>query len=101
MAAAIEGEPRHHIEKMQARLKETIDHLRSDIDKVSGPQLRAMFESAAEALTGLKTAFSDDGKKNEKAWRKSSNLERRRVASAGDIGSTQTWAVARADQRDQ
>ena len=70
MAAKIDSEPRHHIEKMQARLKETIDHLRSDIDKVSEPQLRAMFETAAEVLTGLKKAFSDYEKKNEKAWRK-------------------------------
>ena len=70
MAATIEGEPSHHIEKMQARLKEIIDHLRSDIDKVSEPQLRAMFETAAEVLTGLKKAFSDYEKKNEKAWRK-------------------------------
>jgi hypothetical protein len=55
---------------MQARLNETMDHLRSDIDKVSRPQLRAMFETAAEVLTGLKKAFSDYENKNEKAWRK-------------------------------
>ena len=70
MATPTEGDPRHHTEKMQARLKETIDHLRSDIDKVSEPQLRAMFETAAEVLTGLKKAFSDYEKKNEIAWRK-------------------------------
>jgi hypothetical protein len=70
MAATAESEPHHHIKKMQARLKETIDHLRSDIDKVSEPQLRAMFETAAEVLTGLKKAFSDYEKKAEKAWRK-------------------------------
>ena len=70
MATPAEGDPRHHTEKMQARLKETIDHLRSDIDKVSEPRLRAMFETAAEVLTGLKKAFSDYEKKNEIAWRK-------------------------------
>jgi hypothetical protein len=70
MATTNESDPRHHTEKMQARLQETIDHLRSDIDKVSEPQLRAMFETAAEVLTGLKKAFSDYEKKNEKAWRK-------------------------------
>ena len=70
MAATNESDPRHHIEKMQGRLKEVIDHLRSDIDKVSEPQLRAMFKTAAEVLTGLKKAFSDYEKKNEKAWRK-------------------------------
>jgi hypothetical protein len=70
MATTNESDPRHHTETMQARLQETIDHLRSDIDKVSEPQLRAMFETAAEVLSGLKKAFSDYEKKNEKAWRK-------------------------------
>jgi hypothetical protein len=70
MATTNESDPSHHTEKMQARLQEIIDHLRSDIEKVSEPQLRAMFETAAEVLAGLKKAFSDYEKKNEKAWRK-------------------------------
>jgi hypothetical protein len=52
-------DPRHHTQKMQIRLQEIIDHLRGDIGKVSEPQLRAMFETSAEALTGLKKAFSE------------------------------------------
>jgi hypothetical protein len=55
---------------MQVRLQETIDHLRADIEKVDEPQLKAMFETAAEVLSGLKKAFSDYEKKNESAWRK-------------------------------
>jgi hypothetical protein len=65
-----EHDPRHHTEKMQSRLQDTIDHLRADIDKVDEPQLAAMFETAAEVLGGLKKAFSDYEKKNESAWRK-------------------------------
>lgn len=61
--------PRHHTQNMQRRLQETIDHLRSDIDKVDEPQLRAMFETAAEVLTGLIKAFRDYEQKNEAAWR--------------------------------
>jgi hypothetical protein len=67
--AASERDPRHHTHKMKQRLQEDIDHLRQDIDKVEEPQLRAMFETAAEVLGGLKKAFSDYEQKNEKAWR--------------------------------
>ena len=67
---ASESDPRHHTQKMQGRLQEIIDHLRGDIDKVSEPQLKAMFETSAEVLSGLKKAFSDYKQKNESAWRK-------------------------------
>jgi len=65
-----ERDPRHHTRQMQARLKELTDHLREDIQKVDEPQLRAMFETAAEVLGGLKKAFSDYEQKNETAWRR-------------------------------
>ncbi|MFS8057191.1 hypothetical protein QD357_31000 [Rhizobium sp. BR 317] len=69
MVTKADGDPRHHTQKMQARLKETMDHLREDIEKVDEPQLKAMFETAAEVLGGLRKAFSDYEKKNESAWR--------------------------------
>jgi hypothetical protein len=56
---------------MKERLEETVTHLRQDIGKVDEPQLAAMFETAAEVLTGLVRAFADHEKKNEAAWRKS------------------------------
>jgi len=59
----------HHTQKMQMRLQDTMDHLREDIRKVDEPQLKAMFETAAEVLGGLKKAFSDYEQKNEAAWR--------------------------------
>jgi hypothetical protein len=65
-----ERDPRHHARQIQARLKELTDHLREDIQKVHEPQLRAMFETAAEVLGGLKKAFSDYEQKNEAAWRR-------------------------------
>ncbi|WP_454849161.1 hypothetical protein [Rhizobium binxianense] len=64
-----EADPRHHTQKMQRRLQEMMDHLRADIEKVDEPQLKAMFETAAEVLGGLKKAFSDYEQKNESAWR--------------------------------
>jgi len=62
-------DPRHHTQKMQQRLHELKDHLRADIKAVEEPQLKAMFETAAEVLGGLEKAFSDYEKNNEPAWR--------------------------------
>ena len=39
MASEADRDPRHHTQKMQTRLQETIDHLREDIEKVHEPQL--------------------------------------------------------------
>ena len=71
MASASEKNPQHHTRKMKERLKETVTHLRQDIDKVDEPKLAAMFETSAEVLNGLIKAFDDYEKKNEAAWRKS------------------------------
>jgi hypothetical protein len=63
-----ERDPRHHTHIMQQRLQGEIDHLRADIDKVDEPQLKAMFETAAEVLAGLQKAFRDYERKNESVW---------------------------------
>jgi hypothetical protein len=44
-------------------------YLRSDIDKVEEPKLKAMFETSAEVLAGLSKAFADYKHKSEAAWR--------------------------------
>ena len=68
--SASQSDPRHHTQKMKARLQEDIAHLREDIRKVDEPQLKAMFETSAEVLTGLSKAFDDYERKNEAAWRR-------------------------------
>ena len=68
MTDTVESDPIHHTQKMQVRFQEIIDHLRADIDKVSEPNLRAMFATAAEVLTGLKKTFSDYEQKREEGW---------------------------------
>jgi hypothetical protein len=70
MASAADGDPRHHVQKMQTALVEIRTHMREDIDKVDDPQFKAMFETSAEVLGGLIRAFEDYGKKNESAWRR-------------------------------
>ncbi|QWW69935.1 hypothetical protein [Rhizobium sp. WYJ-E13] len=69
MVNAADRDPRHHTQKMQVRLQEMMDHLREDIVDVDEPQLKAMFETAAEVLGGLKKAFGDYEKKTEPAWK--------------------------------
>jgi hypothetical protein len=64
-----DSNPRHHTQNMQRRLHELIDHLRADIKKVDEPQMKAMFETSAEVLGGLVTAFQHYEQKNEAAWR--------------------------------
>lgn len=69
MASAADRDPRHHTQKMQKALHDIRNHLREDIQKVDEPQLKAMFETSAEVLSGLEKAFKDYEQKNEKAWR--------------------------------
>ncbi|TYL89180.1 hypothetical protein FXB40_36975 [Bradyrhizobium rifense] len=68
MASSVDRDPRHHTRKMQKALEEIRTHLREDIQKVDEPQLKAMFETAAEVLGGLEKAFGDYEKKSESAW---------------------------------
>jgi hypothetical protein len=69
MTSDEQRDPRHHTQKMRQRLEEIRAHLREDINKVDEPQLKAMFETAAEVLGGLAKAFRDYEQKNEPAWR--------------------------------
>ena len=73
MASVADRDLRHYTQKMQQalrdfkdHLREDIekDHLREDIEKVDEPQLKAMFETAAEVLGGLIKAFHDYEQKN-------------------------------------
>jgi hypothetical protein len=69
-------DPLHHTRRMAARLSETIDHMRADIEKVDEPQFKAMFETAAQVLGGLVRAFGDYEKENESAWTQKDNETR-------------------------
>ncbi len=63
------SDPRHLVDKVQTRLQEAMDDMRKDVEHVDEPQMKAMLETAAEVLGGLKKAFGDYEKKNEAAWR--------------------------------
>ena len=61
--------PIHHTQKIEARLRQLIEHLREDIGKVTEPKAQALFETSAEVLTGLAKAFDDYENKSEASWR--------------------------------
>lgn len=46
-----------------------VDHLRKDINKVDEPQAKALFETSAEVVNGLITAFTHYEEKSEEAWK--------------------------------
>ena len=46
-----------HVENVLAELHELVLHLRRDIDKITEPKARALFETSAEVLDGLERAF--------------------------------------------
>ena len=61
--------PIHHTQKIKARMRQLIEHLREDVGKIVEPKAQALFETSAEVLTGLVKAFDDYEKKSERAWR--------------------------------
>ncbi len=52
-----ESDPRHHTQKLKQTLKDTAQHAREDVSKISDPKAQALFETSAEVLLGLAKAF--------------------------------------------
>ena len=68
MAQPSESNSIRHTRRVKERLQSLIDHLREDVTKIDEPQAKALFETTAEALGGLRKAFEDYERKNEAAW---------------------------------
>jgi hypothetical protein len=64
------SDPAVHSRNIQSELKELIDHARRDVDRVSEPRFQALLETAAEVLSGVRTAFEHYDQGKEKAWRR-------------------------------
>jgi hypothetical protein len=64
-----ESDPRHHTANVKEMIDDLVSHLREDTQKFDEPKAQAMFETAAEVLLGLKTAFEHYEKGEEKAMR--------------------------------
>jgi hypothetical protein len=57
-------------EAAAAKLATLRDDVRATIGRVDDPQLKAVLETGAEVLGGLRQAFVDYGKGSEKAWQR-------------------------------
>jgi len=64
-----EADPRLHTQKVEGMLDDLITHLRDDIKKMDDPQAKALFETSAEVLGGVRKAFTDYEKGTEEAWK--------------------------------
>jgi hypothetical protein len=51
-------DPQFHVMNVQKMMGELIRHLRDDIKQFDEPKAQALFETSAEVLQGLETAFS-------------------------------------------
>ena len=69
MKPSSEQNPIRHTQKIKVRMRQLIDHLRKDVEKIVEPKAQALFETSAEVLTGLVKAFDDYEKGSEAAWR--------------------------------
>jgi len=58
-----------HAANIEQMLTELIEHLRGDIDKVDEPKAQVLFETSAEVLIGLRTAYQHYQTGAERAMR--------------------------------
>jgi hypothetical protein len=63
------SDPRHHAQRIKQELGELVGHLREDIVKVNDPKAQALFETTAEVLNGLITAYEHAEEQSEPAWK--------------------------------
>jgi len=61
-------DPHYHAANIMRMLRDVQDHARSDTQQVNDPKARALFETTAEVLGGLITAY-EHYKQNAPAWR--------------------------------
>ena len=51
-------------------LDEVARHAREDVGKIAEPKAQALFETRAEVLSGLATAFDHYDRRSEPAWKR-------------------------------
>ena len=62
------SDPRHHTARIKGMLTEAMNHDREDVAKVDDPKAEALFETTAEVLQGLITAYEHFERGAEEAW---------------------------------
>jgi hypothetical protein len=64
------ADPKVHTAHIRGALEELTNHLRRDIERVTEPAARALFETTAEVLQGLAKAYADYDAGKESAFRR-------------------------------
>ena len=54
---------------MEQKLDKMSQELRKDVEKMDDPKGQALFEAAAEVITGLRTAFEHYQSESEEVWK--------------------------------
>ena len=65
-----ESDPRHHTQNIKGMLDEAARHCREDVGKIEDPRAQALFETTAEVLKGLVTAYDHFEQASEPAFRR-------------------------------
>lgn len=63
------SDPKAHTQNIKEELQKLADHLRKDIKRIDDAKAEALFETSAEVLIGLKTAFTHYEEGEEEAWK--------------------------------
>ncbi len=66
-------DPKVHTANLRQEVKDLVDHLRRDVERVGEPKARVLFETAAEVLQGLVTASDHYDAGKETAFRKTAS----------------------------
>jgi hypothetical protein len=69
MKSIASSDPKAHSANVREEFQELIQHLRDDVEKIQDAKGQALFETAAEVMSGLETAFKHYEEKSEKAWK--------------------------------
>jgi hypothetical protein len=64
------GDPQVHVAHIKEAMDELIQHLRRDVERVKEPKAQALFETSAEVIQGLVTAFDHYGAGQEAGFRR-------------------------------
>ena len=62
------SDPRRHTQHIKQSLVDLERHLREDTRQVTDPRAKALFETTAEVLHGLETAYEHFEEGTEEAW---------------------------------
>lgn len=68
-ATYAEDDPRFYTANIRRMIQGLINELRQDVQRVDEPRARALFETSAEVLNGLLSAYDHYEQAEEPAWR--------------------------------